>query len=268
MILFYIIAARARGPLQLQVTPAPPVWTGNPLIITRGPFGRASLSKLQLFFYSLIVLWLLIYGLVSSGALMKMSSSVLILLGISAAGTAGGQMTESLRHRLTSENWSWLVGQRWIRSTLGAPTALPAFNDLVQSDGMFDVTRFQALGFSVVVGLALIVVGFREGLAAVQIDQNLLALIGLSQAVYVGGKAVGSSPIAEIDALVTKLRDLERAFQVKAVSVDPPAENLAQAETKATAELAAYVNAARIAAGLVAVRTKNTTPLSLKPRFP
>ena len=55
IVLFYIIATRARGPLELQVTPPPRLQPGNPRVITRGPFGRASLSNLQLFFYSLKV---------------------------------------------------------------------------------------------------------------------------------------------------------------------------------------------------------------------
>ena len=46
----YLIAVFARGPLNLQIIPAPSVWKANPLVITRGPFGRASLSNLQLLF--------------------------------------------------------------------------------------------------------------------------------------------------------------------------------------------------------------------------
>ena len=263
----YLIAVFARGPLNLQIIPAPSVWKANPLVITRGPFGRASLSNLQLLFYSLIVLWLLVYALVTTGKLMTMSEAVLVLLGISAAGATAGQATESARHRLSAENWSWLVNKGWIKSTLDKPTAPPSISDLVQRDGRLDVTRLQALGFSLVVGLALAIIGYREGLGDLEIDNTLLSLIGLSQVLYVGGKVVGASPIAEIDAQITGLRDLERQFQSKA-AVSPRAATLADAKTKAPDEYSAYQNAARITARLVTDRVQNDNPRSLEPEFP
>ena len=84
---------------------------------------------------------------------------------------------------------------------------------------------------------------------------------------YVGGKAVGSSSIAEIDTQVSKLRELERAFQVKAMAI-PPAKDLNAAKTRAPEEFGAYENAARIAARLVADRTKKPIPANLQPAFP
>jgi Asp/Glu/hydantoin racemase len=60
----------------------------------------------------------------------------------------------------------------------------------------------------VTVGGALLVNGGTE-LASFTIPQTLLGILGLSQAVYIGGKAVGTSAVAELDGAVTSARAAE-----------------------------------------------------------
>ena len=81
--------------------------------------------------------------------------------------------------------------------------------------GLFDIYRFQSFTFNVVVAVALLVSGF-TGLAEFTIPAGLLALLGLSQVAYVGGKAV-TPKVADLDQALTKAREAEESFK-KAVS--------------------------------------------------
>ncbi len=45
-----------------------------------------------------------------------------------------------------------------------------------------------------------------------EVPTNVLGLIALSQGVYIGGKAVGPTTIAELEKKISELRELERSF--------------------------------------------------------
>jgi hypothetical protein len=91
--------------------------------------------------------------------------------------------------------------------------------------------------FSLVVGLGLLKVGFTE-LATFEVPESLLALLGLSQAVYVTGKIVDQPTIQELDKVLTDLRALEDAFLKKAAGT----KNFADALSKAKDEYLAYAH--------------------------
>jgi hypothetical protein len=199
----------------------------NPLVITAGLYGRASLSKLQIFLFSLIVVWMLIYFLLAKSEISDLSGTVLVLLGVSAAGTLSGKLTAVERKRISLENWTWLINKSWIKESIQPARKPASFRDLMTSGKEFDVSKFQMLAVSVFAGCAMIVLGLEAGsLADFKVPENVLVLLGLGQVVYVGGKAVGSSTETDLDARLTSLRKLEDEF-VNAVSkawkLNPPA---------------------------------------------
>lgn len=246
----------------------------DPLVITAGVFGRASLSNLQIFFFSLIVFWVLFYSVLKDGTLTKLSSDVLMLLGVGAAGTSGAKITALQQNRLSFENWAWLKRKGWIQEDIGKARRPPKWADLVSTDDAFDVFKFQNIVVSLIVGIGLLYIGLTDtsssGLASFKIDPSLLGLLGLSQVTYVGGKAISASPIAELDKQLDELGKLERKF-VEAVAgkwqeSEPPVRDIAEAKKSAPAAYKAYEDATRTAAVMLQERIganeppSNTTP--------
>ena len=137
----------------------------DPLKIIADASGRASLSSAQVFFFTLIVLWLAIYWVVQEGNLISIDNSVLGLLGIAIVGSGVGKITDSTRFRATGENWAWARKKNWIKKdfTKASVERTPKIGDLLSSDQGFDVARFQAVGFSLVVGIALLYQGRYSG---------------------------------------------------------------------------------------------------------
>ncbi len=195
----------------------------NPLKVIASNSGRASLSNAQIFFFTLIVLWLEIYWVLQEGELVPINESVLVLLGIAIAGSSVGRASDSARFRATAENWAWAKKKKWIKKnfTRSSPERTPRFGDLLTTDQGFDIARFQAVGFSLLIGIALIYSGYTaedaKGFTEFTIDEGFLALIGISQGAYVGGKFVGGDLFKELNKMLDKARDLEIAF-MKAVA--------------------------------------------------
>jgi hypothetical protein len=89
------------------------------------------------------------------------------------------------------------------------------WSDILTTDGEFDVYRYQSCIFSLVVGIALLVVRVSE-LASFEIPTTLLGVLGLSQVVYGAGKLVSPLAMADLNRAIKKLRDLEQAVQATA----------------------------------------------------
>ena len=175
----------------------------NVLVITQGVHARASLSNLQLLFFTLTVLWVVVAFLTWTGELAGLSGDVVMLLGIGAAGTAGGKVAAVAKGRLDFENWAWLVRKRWIKESIhrGPNNRKPEFGDLLRTGGDFDISKFQLFAFSLVVGAALVYFAAHGAdvtdFAEFEIPGAYLSLIGLSQAAYIGGKAIGPNTIGD-----------------------------------------------------------------------
>lgn len=251
----------------------------NPLVITAGRFGRGSLSRLQVFYFTMIVIGLLTYILVATRKLDGLSADVLMLLGISAVGAAGGQVVATTRKRLSSQNWAWLMQKKWINESIERKSKPVSTRDLVTADDQFDIYKFQMLAFSLIVGVALIGAAFKDGLTLEKftLSASMLGVLGLSQVVYLGGKAISPPTNEDLNTALNNVRRLEVEF-IKAVSdkwedVPPRAEEVDTEDKKmnkaiatATAEYNEYMTAAENAARLVQERigalkpTNNTTP--------
>jgi hypothetical protein len=182
----------------------------NPVRIAAGSDGKASLSKLQIMFFSIIVFGLVTYIFLRTGMLSDLSETILYLLGIAGLGTLAAKGADDARNRVTPENEAWLISKGQLPAGGLAAKNTPSWRDLITSNGEFDVSRYQNLIFTLAIGAALIAHGISE-LASFVVPMNLLGLLGLSQAVYVGGKVVGFSPAGELNSTVEKLRQAESA---------------------------------------------------------
>lgn len=186
----------------------------DPVQLTAGRFGRASLSKLQIFGFSLIVFGLLLYFQFRYGVLLGLSSDVLYLLGISAAGAAGSKFTAIQKRRLSLANWARLVRAGWLGQQ--PPFDRRAYwRDLFTDGKELNIYSFQMGIFSLIVAIALIAAGI-SGFQSFAIPEELLALLGISQGVYVGGKAIEPGAINELDRQLDKVRTLEGRFVERA----------------------------------------------------
>ena len=173
-----------------------------------------------------------------NGILSGLSEDVLILLGISAVGTVGGRITYAAKRRLSLDNWVWLRRKGWLPPSAEAGAGRAKWRELiVDADSKeFDPYSFQMAIFSVVVAVALIASSL-TGLTTFEIPNELLGLLGLSQVVFIGGKAAEKSPYVELDERLTSLRQRERKCQLAvaaaAAVTDPTARAVADAAVKA-----------------------------------
>jgi len=277
---FYLFAALTRETTEVSG------WRFSPIVITAGVFGRASIANLQIFFFSLIVFWALFYTVLKDGSLAELSSDVLLLLGVGAAGTAGAKITAIQKGRLSYLNWAWLKRKKWIRQDIGRMRRPPKWSDLVTSDDTFDVFKFQNVVVTLIVGIALLYAGLTgsgaetqganggaTGLADFEIGDSLLGLLGLSQVAYVGGKAVSStSPVQELDKALKELRKLEDTFThsvAQSWAAAPPARDMGEAKMAAPAEYAAYMTAANVAAQMLEDQIGGRHPdMEIEPALP
>lgn len=199
----------------------------NPLKIVAGSNRVASWSTLQIMFFTFIVLWLSIYWLLKYKGLVELQGDLAILLGIAGAGTVLGKATDNSRSRLSQVNFSWIKSKKWINQDLikgKYGERKPRLFDLITTDGKFDIARFQAVGFTLVIGVALFVEGIEaniddsDGAFSFSIGQTYLALIGVSQGIYVGGKFSQKDNMKQLDQKLDEVRKSEQAFKTSVSS--------------------------------------------------
>lgn len=185
----------------------------DPVQINANAWGRASLGKLQIFLFTLIVFGLLFFNVLRRDILAAMSTDVLTLLGISAVGAVGGKMAYTKNRRLSFENFVWLVRHKWLPEIAKERDIVPyaKWSELFVDSNTkeFDPYSFQMAIFSIVVGVALAQTSF-TGFGAFHIPNELLGLLGLSHVVFVGGKALEKTGYPELDKKLDEVREHER----------------------------------------------------------
>jgi hypothetical protein len=257
LVAWYFAKRRFQRAVKDPAAPTPPVaptfWSSlDPVQITANAWGRGSLAKLQIFAFSLIVFGVLFYYQLRTGILSGLSRDVLVLLGISAVGTVGGRITHVAKRRLSLDNWAWLRRRGWLPPSAENGTAQAKWRDLVvDADSTeFDPYSFQMAIFSLVVAVALVSSSV-SGLASFEIPWELLELLGLSQFVFIFGKASEKSPFTELDAALKKVRERESSYQIALAALKATADTPdKQKETLAKVEgdLQAFRNDAKQAA--------------------
>jgi hypothetical protein len=204
-VLFYVC-----GALSIKTSVQPKWRRLNPLWLALDGGGRASLSQMQIIYFSVIVLFLVSYILLRTGILASLSNNVLLLLGIAGVGSVGGQLATNNTGRISFENWAWLKHKNWTAGE-GFHVDKPSWNDLFSTNDVFDPYRFQMVSFSFVIGISLLMVGL-SGLANFTVPESLLGLIGLSQATYITGKIAAPATFSALDAKLTDLRKAQADF--------------------------------------------------------
>lgn len=260
----YLIAAFAFRPTR----PANLLSYLNPVPITAGMDGKASLGKLQILMFSLIVFGLITYFLLKTGVLTDISSTVLLLLGITGIGSTVAKGADVSRTTITPENRAWLLRKQWLPSSANPVTSDAHWRDLFTTDGEFDVYRYQSFIFSLVVGGALIIGGVTQ-LSSFEIPQTLLGILGLSQVVYIGGKLVTPTSMADLNKLIGDLRDAETKFRVSAIAANNGVLPATMAQAIVPASRSAYDAYMTLATDVATLFTAQTnlvvTPEKLKP---
>lgn len=184
----------------------------NPVRVTVGPDGRASLSKFQILSFSMAVFFLMLLYMMRNGSLSDLSSTILVLLGINGVGATAAKGADAHRNTISAENRAWLLRRGWIPSAKPVVDAGSAtWRDFFTTGDEFDVYRYQSFIFSLLVLLALFAAGIGQ-LSTFAIPETILGIVGLSQAVYIGGKLVTATDTSDLNAAISDLRDRERKF--------------------------------------------------------
>jgi len=185
-----------------DAAPARAVYMLRPTTIAQDAFGHCSLSRFQVLLFTLTVTGVYAYVHARTGELPNLSQSVLWLLGIALTGSTLARIAE--RPVLDTPNRLWLLGT----GVLDPAPRLPRWSDLVTQEGEIDVTRVQALVFSAFAAIALVVNGTGD-LANFHIPEELNYLIGISQGVYVAGRALPQETARRLNEEVRQTRDAE-----------------------------------------------------------
>jgi hypothetical protein len=178
----------------------------HPAVVSASEFGVASISSLQLLWFTLIVLLISLKSLVIGYKLLPLSPELLSLLGWPAASKITSVVISNSRLRLSLENWSWLIKNDFLRkgNTID-PRETACWKDLILTDGVFDPVRFQLIVFSFLLGIALLRGG---SVQAFNVGSWNTLLVG-SNALYLGGKALSPTVIKELDDFLTNIRTRE-----------------------------------------------------------
>lgn len=211
----------------------PDFWASlDPVQITANSYGRASLGKLQIFGFSLLIFGLMLFYLLRNGVIAELSTDVLYLLGISAAGATGGKLVQLNKRRLSYPNWAWLRRHNWLPRISDDFSARAHWRELITDyDGKeFDVYSFQMAIFSLVVAIALLLTNL-SSFQSFHISTVLLGLLGISQGVFVVGRAADTTAYQELDNALDELRKKENSYIVLSTQPDKQAD--AEAALKA-----------------------------------
>ncbi|HEV7267398.1 MAG TPA: hypothetical protein VGN83_21205 [Falsiroseomonas sp.] len=175
----------------------------QPPMIMQDAFGNCSLARFQVLLFTLVITGVYAYVMVRTGSLPNLSPTVLGLLGITLAGSALARVAEG--PVVDTPNRLWLLGT----GVLDPTPRLPQWHDLITGEGEIDVTRVQALAFTVFAAAALVVNGTGD-LERFQIPDQINYLMGISQAVYVAGKALPRDAVKRLNEEIRTLREAER----------------------------------------------------------
>jgi len=264
IVIIYSFAVWAIGEIPLDSSSKSYCW--DAVYLTSNQFDRASLSTFQIFCFTLLIIFSLVYILLlKEGELSNIPASMLLLLGIGAGNSVASKTTDAAKNRLSFDHWSWLRQRGWLKvyeegcSDTGEKRNRQhtKWGDLLKTGPGMDVYKLQMAGFSVVIALAYLIKVLKTGdTSKFEIDSNMLSLLGVSNAVYVGGKIITPNSFGELNSKMGELIAAEKSL-VEKVLADPgaipsPSYDKAKldelAPKVATQELNAYLVAARAAA--------------------
>jgi len=165
-----------------------------------GQDGQPSLSLFQIFIWTVLTLWSLLFVLFNTGNLLTMTTQVMMLLGFAGVGS------------LTAR---WIAtGRQLSQAPAEKDSNAPRFSAMLEVDGRLDLFKVQLLLFTVFIA-GYVAFRILKQSAFPELDPQFLLLMGVSNGLYVGTKFTQSSPLAlagarkiELDALLLRQTDL------------------------------------------------------------
>ena len=165
-----------------------------------GEGGQPSLSLFQIFLWTVLTVWSLLYVYFNTGNLLALTNQVMILLGFAGVGSLSAR---------------WIAAGRQLGALGPVKEEAPRFWAMLEADGKIDLFKVQLLLFTVLIAGYVAFRIVRQS-AFPELDPQFLLLMGVSNGLYVGTKFTQSSPLAvagarkiEIDALYVRQRALE-----------------------------------------------------------
>lgn len=204
---FYgLIAFSLRGTYPATKRAKSPSWWLwlHPAVVSAGEYGEASISSLQLLWFTLIVFFIASQKVFYGVGLPGISQDIIALLGWPAASKLGSVAISNSRLRLSLENWNWLIDSNYLRqgNTID-PREGASFKHLILTDGTFDPLRFQLFVFSFLIGLAILLGNDISNFTSSNWNNFLVG----SNAIYLGGKALAPSVLKELDERIDAIRN-------------------------------------------------------------
>jgi len=152
-----------------------------------GANNEPSLSLFQIFFWTVITVWALVYVFIVTGTLLSLTAEMLTLLGIAGTGSVLARLIASRQAMVTSPP-----------AYLSPPGSPPEFWQMLSTKNSlgvpsFDLMKLQLFVFTLVIGV-YIVWRITDTATFPALDTNTLLLLGVSQGIYVGGKFGASLP--------------------------------------------------------------------------
>jgi len=194
-----------QAPMKWQNTVQLPWWRCfDPVVMCADIGDMGSLSKLQILFFTLVVLFELTKIVLRTGVLVDISPTIAYLLGIPGAGAIAGQLASNSRDRLSPANWSWLVS-RGVLPLNDRGAEPPRWRDVFTSNEEVDFYKVQAAAFSLVVGIGMLQTPMID-FGSFKVPESLLEILGMSQLVMVGGRFTTPTTLGDLDKLVTELK--------------------------------------------------------------
>jgi hypothetical protein len=187
----------------------------DPVFISQDGLGDASLGRVQLLVFSVVVAALLFYVWLRTGVIVGFSQDLLVLLGITGAGTALSRLAIA-RNPVSPQTHALLLRL----GVVNVNRNMPRWSGVISSDGEVDVTRVQALAFSIVVLVALVFTGVSD-LVNFQLSDQVKWLLGISQGVYIAGKLVPSEACQRLD---TEVNEMIKAAREERAGVEGAAQ--------------------------------------------
>lgn len=173
------------------------------LRLVRGRNGSASISNLQIWWWTVAVFALIVFVWVATGGLASFNQSIMILLGVTTGGSLAAKAV-AINLRDSSQTIVSLQGNtEQVQAT---------WWDLIAAGEQVSLTKLQMLVFTIFTGLYVVATVIGQ-LKFPDIPPELLTLMGISNGVYVLGKATSSNLYVQLAGLQVKRQSIDEQIR-------------------------------------------------------
>lgn len=173
----------------------------SPWDLITSPSNRLSLSLAQFFLWTVVTVFGLVYIWALTETVLDLSTDALALLGISAGTAVGGKVQAVARVARLSQD-----AQKYIRRA-----EHPRLSDLIEIDGQPSLAKLQMVVFTVIT-VVMVVWWMLEHYTFPNLDPELVLLMGVSSAAYLGNQSV--TPVS-LDDVEVKVKAAEETGDAK-----------------------------------------------------